>query len=114
MTRRINIEKVAKGVGAERRGRVDVGHGYFGATQLVADIQARFKVPKGGGRATDPAWTSKRLLPLAEESLRRLEELAQNIGERRQAHIEPMQVAALLLERILNQVTEDEAENILG
>lgn len=113
MTRRIDIDKVAKGLGAERRGSVAVGHGYFGAMQLAADVQARFRVPKGGGRATDPSWTARRLLPLAEESLQRLEDLAHTIEEKRQIRIEPMQVAALLLQRTLDRVTEEEAENIV-
>jgi hypothetical protein len=28
--------------------------GYFGAMQLLADIEARFRIPAGGGRPTDP------------------------------------------------------------
>ena len=113
MTRRIDIDKIAKALGAERRGSVPVNHGYFGAMQLAADVQARFRVPKGGGRATDPSWTEKKLLPLAEESLHRLEDLAHSIEEKRHMHIEPMQVAALLLQKTLDKVTEEEAENIV-
>ena len=45
------------GLGADRRGRVTPTSGYFGAMQLLADIEARFRVPSGGGRPTDPAWT---------------------------------------------------------
>jgi hypothetical protein len=63
MSERINIEKIAKALRAERRGKVVTGHGYFGAMQLAADVQERFRTPKGGGRATDPSWTLKRLLP---------------------------------------------------
>jgi hypothetical protein len=114
MKQRVNIEKIAKGLRAERRGNVHVRHGYFGAIQLAADVQARFRTPKGGGRGTDPSWTAKRLLPLAEESLQKLAELARTIEEKRHVHIEPMQVAALLLERTLDKVTEEEAENIVS
>ena len=109
----VDIDKIAKGLGAERRGIVPVGHGHFGAMQLAADVQARFRIPKGGGRATDPSWTSRRLLPLTEVSLQRLEELAHTIEQKRNVRINPMQIAALLLERTLDNVTEEEAENIV-
>jgi hypothetical protein len=64
MKTQLNMDKIAKGLGAERRGKVAAGGGYFGAMQLLADIEARFRVPSGGGRPTDPAWTERRLLPL--------------------------------------------------
>ena len=39
--------------GAKRRGKVAASGGYFGAIQLLADIEARFRVPPGGaGRRT--------------------------------------------------------------
>ena len=106
MTVQLDIEKIAKGLGAKRMGKVRATSGHFGVLQLVAEIQSRFQVPKGGGRATDPNWKTKRLLPLADESLKQLETLAQELGERLHVHIEPMQVAALLLESILARVTE--------
>ena len=49
---RVDVDKIAKGLGAERRGKVSVSGGQFGAMQLVAEVQARFRVPTGGGRAT--------------------------------------------------------------
>ena len=45
--------------------------------------------------------------------MKRLEHLAQEIGEKRHMHIEPMQVAAMLLERTLVTVTEEDAEKIV-
>lgn len=113
MTTRVDIDKIAKGLGAKRRGMVPVSGGQFGALQLVADVQARFRVPKGGGRATDPSWKTKRLVPLKEQTLKRLEQLANEIGEKRQIHIEPMQVAAMLLERTLVNATEEDAGEIV-
>ena len=113
MTKRIDVDKIAKGLGAERRGKVPVSGGQFGAMQLVAEVQARFRVPTGGGRATDPSWKTKRLVPLKEQTLKRLEHLAHEIGEKRHMHIEPMQVAAMLLERTLVSVTEEDAEEIV-
>src|SRR6266850_501173 len=62
MKTQLNMDKIAKGLGAERQGKVAATGGYFGAMQLLADIEARFRVPSGGGRPTDPAWTERRLL----------------------------------------------------
>jgi hypothetical protein len=113
MKARIDVDKIAKGLGAVRRGRVIAPGGYFGAMQLVADLEARFRIPKGGGRPTVPEWTTKRVLPLSEGTLKRLERLAKKIGETKQVHLEPMQVAALLLERAIAKITEDDAGRLL-
>ena len=58
MKTRLNMNKIAAGLGAERRGTVSSTGGYFGAMQLRAEIDARFRVPSGGGPATDPRWTA--------------------------------------------------------
>jgi hypothetical protein len=76
-----DMDKIARGLGAERRGRVTVRGGYFGAMQLLADIEARFRVPSGGGRPTDPGWTERRLLPLAPKTLKKLEEMSAKARE---------------------------------
>ena len=78
------------------------------------EVQARFRVPTGGGRATDPSWQTKRLVPLKEQTLKQLEHLARRIEMKRHTHVEPMQVAALLLERTLSSVTEEDAEAIVS
>jgi hypothetical protein len=57
---RLDMDKIARGLGAERRGKVSASGGYFGALALAADIEARFRVPSGGGRPTDPDWTERR------------------------------------------------------
>ncbi|HMR81377.1 MAG TPA: hypothetical protein PKD61_39975, partial [Polyangiaceae bacterium] len=69
MKTQLDMDKIAKGLGAERRGKVVAGGGYFGAMQLLADIEARFRLPSGGGRPTDPAWTERPLLPVAPKTL---------------------------------------------
>lgn len=112
MKARVNMEKIAKALGAERRGGVRARGGYFGAMQLVADVQARFRVPTGGGRPTDPSWTERRLVPLTEETLTRLEELAQEIEKKRHVRVEPMQVAALLLENAAENIADEDIEQI--
>ena len=57
------MDRIAKELGAERKGKVAASGGYFGAMQLVADVEARLLVPAGGGRRTDPQWTERRLIP---------------------------------------------------
>jgi len=112
MKPRLDMEKIAKGLGAERKGRVTAGGGFFGALQLAADVQARFRVPMGGGRATDPSWTERRLVPLRPSTLKRLEALTESL--RRLAHlsIEPLQLGALLLERAAEQASDEDAQEL--
>src|SRR5712672_3431741 len=108
MKTQLNMDKIAKGLGAERQGKVAATGGYFGAMQLLADIDARFRVPSGGGRPTDPNWTERRLVPLAPRTLARLEALAAKIREQSKVAIEPMQLAGLLLEKTAEQLIEAE------
>ncbi len=106
MEKRLDMEKIAKGLGAKRVGVVHSSGGYFGAMQLAAEVAERFRVPRGGGRATDPRWTERRLIPLAPETLQRLEELADRL------HVAPLQVAALLLERTVSKIPDEEAAQL--
>jgi hypothetical protein len=82
MKMRLDMDKIARGLGAERRGKVAASGGYFGAIQLLADIEARFRVPSGGGRPTDASWTERRLVPLAPRTLKRLEDIAAKVRVR--------------------------------
>ena len=105
----LDMERIAKELGAERRGKVSPRGGYFGALQLAAEVAARFRVPDGGGRATDPAWSEQRLVRLSPKTLELLEKLAE------QAHASPMQVAALLLERgVQTLVSQEQAGRTNG
>ena len=45
------MNKIARRLCAKRKGRVSAGGVYFAAMQLLADIETRFRVPVGGGRA---------------------------------------------------------------
>lgn len=113
MKTQLDMDKIAKGLGAERGGKVAASGGYFGAMQLLADIEARFRVPAGGGRPTDPDWTERRLVPLAPRTLERLEEIAARVREHGGVSVEPMQLAALLLEKTTEGLSEDDAENLV-
>ena len=106
------MDKIAKGLGAERRGKATAGGGYFGAMQLLADIEARFRVPPGGGRPTDPGWTERRLLPLAPKTLKKLEQISVKVREHGMK-VEPMQLAALLIEKTAEQLSEEETEALV-
>jgi hypothetical protein len=100
MSASLDMERIAKELGAERRGKVLARGGYFGALQLAAEVASRFRVPDGGGRPTDPSWSEQRLVRLSPQTLERLEKLA------KQVQASPMQVAALLLERAVQEVLE--------
>src|SRR5258708_33287879 len=98
MSASLDMERIARELGAKRGGKVSARGGYFGALQLAAEIASRFRIPEGGGRATDPSWSEQRLVRLSPQTLERLEKLAG------QTHASPMQVAALLLERAVQIV----------
>jgi len=107
------MDKIARGLRAERKGRVSAGGGYFGAMQLLAEIETRFRVPVGGGRATDPHWTERRLVPLAPRTLKRLEAITERVRAGSGVSVEPMQLAALLLERTAEQLNDDEVKELV-
>ena len=113
MKRRPDMDKIARGLGAERRGKVSATSGYFGAMQLLADVGAKFRVPPGGGRRTDPRWTERRLVPLAVETLERLEDITARVRKHGGINLEPMQLAALILEKTTSQLSEAEAEKLV-
>ena len=113
MKPQLDMDEIAKGLGAARRGQVSASSGYFGALQLLAEIDARFRTPARGGRPTDPGWTERRLVPLAPRTLKRLEEISAKVREHGVANLEPMQLAALLLERTTEQLSGDEAEELV-
>src|SRR3989440_8073778 len=98
----LDRERIANELGAEQRGKVSPRGGYFGALQLAAEVAARFRVPEGGGRATDPSWSEQRLVRLSPNTLEQLEKLAER------SHASPMQVAALLLEGAVQAIVNQE------
>jgi len=109
---KLDMDKIARTLGAERRGPLTAKGGYFGAIQLAAEVTARLRTPTGGGRPTDPSWTERRLVPLAPATLARLEKLAARLREDG-VTVEPLQLAALLLERAAASVEEGAAEEMV-
>ncbi len=106
MKHQLDMDKLARNLGAERVGKVTSTGGYFGAMQLAEEVVRRFRTPPGGGRATDPAWTERRLIPLSSETLQRLEDMADSL------HVAPLQVAALLLEKTVRGIREEEISEL--
>src|SRR5437867_2063432 len=113
MKRQLNMDRIAAALGAERRGTVSATAGYFGAMQLLADIEVRFRVPVGGGRPTDPRWTERRLVPLAPRTLERLEAITAKVRKHEGVNVEPMQLAAMLLEKTTEQISDDEVSEVV-
>ena len=74
--------------------------------QLRAEVATRIR--STGGRPTDPSWTVQRLVPFGEDRWKQLEKLAESLslGGR---NVSPGQLAAILLERALNQIKEADA-----
>lgn len=93
------MDRIAKHLGAQRRGKVAARGVFFGALQVAAEVASRFRVPEGGGRPTDPAWTEQRLVRLSPKTLAQLEKLAEA------SHASPMQVAAILLENAVHSAS---------
>ena len=52
MKAHLDPEKIARTLGAERRGTVSAGGGFFGALQVAEEVRTRFRGPVKGGRAT--------------------------------------------------------------
>ena len=102
MSTTLDMEHIAKELGAKRRGKISTHGGYFGALQLAAEVASRFHVPDGGGRPTDPSWNEQRLVRLSSRTLTHLEKIA------KKTHASPMQVAAILLEKAVHVAVEEE------
>src|SRR5882724_9636670 len=92
MKRKLDMDRIAEGLGAERRGKVSAA---------------------GGGRPTDPRWTERRLVPLALKTLERLEDITAWVRKHEGINLEPMQLAALILEKTTSQLSEAEAEKLV-
>src|SRR2546426_9494858 len=105
MKRKLDMDRIAEGLGAERRGKVSATGGYFGAMQLLADVEAKFRVPAGGGGPTDPRWTERRLVPLALKTLERLGGITAPGRKHRGIKPEPNQPVAPIIQKTTRQMS---------
>ena len=71
---KIDIDDIARRMGAKAKGEVEAGAGYFGALQLAAQVETRFRTPKYGGWVSDPTMTELRNIRLKPDTLKKLEE----------------------------------------
>ena len=104
-----NVKKIAKRLGAKIGEPVDdTGGGAFGMSKLAAILSDRLEPIHGKrpGRPSDPSWVYSRKVPMSEETLERLQEIADLVSteERR---VSPMQVAAQLLEDGVEQIESE-------
>jgi hypothetical protein len=60
MKREPNTDKIANGLGAERRGKVEARAGHFGALQLLMDLEERLRGSASAPRPHDLISASRR------------------------------------------------------
>ena len=58
----LDMARIARELGAVRRGKVAASGGYFGALQLAAEVALRFQVAEESGTPPDPSWSEQRLI----------------------------------------------------
>ncbi len=109
-----NIGKIAKALGAKRRGRVDARSGYFGALELLAEVQKRFRVPPTGGRASDASLTVQRQIALQERTYKQLVTVAARLSKATGKAIGPLQIGTVLLERAAEQLDDADLAKLLA
>jgi hypothetical protein len=101
------VNKIAEALGAKVVGEVpDTGGGVFGMSRLAGILRTRLEPGQGRrpGRPSDPLWVLQRKVPMSEETLERLTQLAESISTA-ERKVSPMQVAAQLLEDSLDRVS---------
>lgn len=99
--------RLAKALGASRT--VDTQTRAVGGPLDLLALRAEFtsRLRSSGGRPTDPNWTVARQVPFKEESWARLKDLASDVGASGR-RVGPAQVAALLIEKTLAELEEQE------
>lgn len=111
---KVNIDKIAKRLGATRRGRVEARSRYFGAMELLAEVQRRFLVPATGGRATDPSLTVQRQIAMQERTYKRLVTVAARLSKATGKSIGPLQVGTVLLEHAADEMDDADIVKMLA
>ena len=105
-----NVKRIAKRLGANVVGRVpDTGGGAFGMARLEKVLASRLEPSQGirPGRPSDPSWVYSRKVPMTDETIERLQEIAKSVSTDGRK-VSPMQVAAQLLEESLSRYSEEE------
>ncbi len=93
---------LADALGASRTFSVSAKpHGPFGVAALLAEVRNR--LISRGGRPADPSPTVRRLVPVKKQVWRRLQTQARHLSDLGKP-VSPGQLAALLLERTINEL----------
>ena len=58
----LDMARIARELGAVRRGKVAAGGGYFGALQLAAEVASSFQVAEESGTPLDPSSSEQHLI----------------------------------------------------
>lgn len=107
-TSSVDHDKLASLLGAERRGTVEAVAGPFAAVDLALEVAQRLHPPAGGGQPTDPSWNERRLIPLKRETLEKLDQIATSVRKRTGTHVQPLQIAAAVLEKFVGNLDPEE------
>lgn len=110
---KVDPDQMARLLGAERRGAVEAGAGPFAAVALAMEVAQRLRPPAGGGQPTDPSWNERRLIPLKRETLEKLDQIAASVRKRTGTHVQPLQIAAAVLEKFVSSLNPEEIETLL-
>ncbi len=107
-----NVKHIARKMGAVVVARIpETGGGAFGAARIARIVDALQKrlIPGSGtrpGRPTSPDWSLHPKVPMSSKTQRKLKRLARDYSTP-QRKLSPMQVAAQLLEEVLNSCPDD-------
>ncbi len=106
-------KRVARALGAQHSFSLEglPSQGPLDLLQLRAELGRRLR--SSGGRPTDPEWTLRRVIPFKEKGWRDLEQLTARCSEEGQA-VSPSQLAALLIERGLQDLIRAQARRARG
>jgi hypothetical protein len=104
-----NVRKIARKLGAQIAGKApETGAGVWGAARLAGVLSARLRPSRGRrpGRPTNAAWVRRPKVPMSDETLNCLSQLAKQLSTS-ERKISPMQVAAQLLEESITGYRAD-------
>lgn len=102
-----NIKRIAKKLDATIGQPVmETGGGAFGMARLSAVLAARLQPSQGKrpGRPSDPSWSQYAKVPISDDTMARLTQIAESVSTR-ERRISPMQVAAQILEEGLDRIS---------
>ena len=109
----VDRAKVARYLGAEPEGRLEGGWGPLAAAVWALEVAERLRPPVGGGQPTDPSWNERRLVPLKRETLDKLNQMAAALREKTGTNVQPLQIAAAVIERFAGELNVEEVSSIL-